>query len=55
MFTRAHLLDPVALETFLSRYYESEQLVIGRGDPSHYVLIRRLMREGMVVAAADRC
>jgi ribosomal protein L16 Arg81 hydroxylase len=34
--TVAHLLEPIALETFLSRYYEREQLVIERGDPSHY-------------------
>lgn len=32
----AHLLQPIALETFLSRYYDREQLVIDRGVPSHY-------------------
>jgi ribosomal protein L16 Arg81 hydroxylase len=32
----AHLLHPIALETFLSRYYEREQLVIERGVASHY-------------------
>jgi ribosomal protein L16 Arg81 hydroxylase len=32
----AHLLKPVSLETFLSRYYEREQLVIDRDRPSHY-------------------
>jgi len=32
----AHILNPVALDTFISRYYEREQLVIDRGRPSHY-------------------
>jgi ribosomal protein L16 Arg81 hydroxylase len=32
----SHLLEPVSLETFLSRYYEREPLVIDRDSPSHY-------------------
>ena len=32
----AHLLKPISLETFLSRYYEREPLIIDRDTPSHY-------------------
>jgi ribosomal protein L16 Arg81 hydroxylase len=32
----AHLLAPMGVQMFLSRYYEREQLVINRDSPSHY-------------------
>jgi ribosomal protein L16 Arg81 hydroxylase len=32
----ARLLEPTSLETFLSRYFEREQLVINRNNPSQY-------------------
>jgi ribosomal protein L16 Arg81 hydroxylase len=32
----SRLLEPISLETFLSRYYEREQLVIDRDSPSQY-------------------
>jgi ribosomal protein L16 Arg81 hydroxylase len=32
----AHLLQPIAVESFLDRYYERESLVIQRDSPSHY-------------------
>jgi ribosomal protein L16 Arg81 hydroxylase len=35
-FSLAQLLQPVGLDTFLSRYYEREALVIHRGRPGYY-------------------
>jgi ribosomal protein L16 Arg81 hydroxylase len=35
-FSTAQLLQPIPLDTFRSRYYEREPLIIDRNSPSHY-------------------
>jgi ribosomal protein L16 Arg81 hydroxylase len=35
-FSVAHLLEPVSIATFLSRYHERELLIVNRNSPSHY-------------------
>jgi ribosomal protein L16 Arg81 hydroxylase len=49
-----HILNPVPLQAFLSRYYQQEQLVIGRGRPSHYDgLIAAEVLDQMICASAS--
>lgn len=55
-FSTAHLLQPIALDTFLSRYYEREPLIIDRNSPSHYEgLISVDALEDLICATSLTC